>query len=82
MIKINKMNFFLRLCANNITNNLIEEVLSCGTVRSDSLINEMRQITNQNDLVEMKMVCQFLPILIKQETSRKGKIERTLRTKK
>ena len=36
MIKINKMNFFLILFANGITNNLIEEVPSIGTVWSDS----------------------------------------------
>lgn len=45
--------------------------MSNHTVKLDSLINEMIEITNQHELVEIKMVCQFSPTLIKQETGRK-----------
>lgn len=68
LIKVNKTSFFLRLCENELTRNLIREVLRRGVIKQDSLINEIREITQQNELEDMHAACQFLPSLIKNET--------------
>ena len=78
-IQMNKLGFFLRLCKNQLTRKLIEEVLDQGVIKTDGLIKEMMDITRQNTLEEMISSCQFLQHVIRTNANKRFKDEQKLR---
>lgn len=80
-ININKMNFFSRICANELTRKLVEEVLKLGYIKDDSLLSEIVKLTGHSGLSNMLVVCQYKPHMIRNEYSVKFKQQKKLRDK-